>query len=127
MRDLGHGLVMLGGNLSYGAGGYLGFTLEQVLPVTMDVRTSQERASISMSFLVDKSGSMGRCHCGTQQQFDPSMRSEFGISKIEIAKEAIAKAVALMQPTDEVGVLGFEIPPTGSQRCSRWAPTAQPA
>ena len=127
VRDLGHGLVMLGGESSYGAGGYLGSTLEQVLPVTMDVRTSQERASISMSFLVDKSGSMGRCHCGTQQQFDPSMRSEFGISKIEIAKEAIAKqSRSCSQPT-KLAYSASIIPPTGSRRCSRWVPMAQPA
>ncbi len=119
VRDLGHGLVMLGGDLGYGAGGYLGSTLEQVLPVKMDVRTSQERASISMTFLVDKSGSMGRCHCGTQQQFDPAMRSEFGISKIEIAKEAIGKAVALLKPSDVVGVLGFDSTP-------HWLSTLQP-
>lgn len=111
VRDLGHGLVMLGGESSFGAGGYLGTTLEQVLPVSMDVRTSEERASLAMTFLIDKSGSMGRCHCGGQQQFDPAMRSEFGVSKVEIAKEAIAKAVALMSPSDQVGVLGFDSTP----------------
>ncbi len=119
VRDLGHGLVMLGGELSYGAGGYLNSTLEQVLPVRMDVRTSEERASLAMTFLVDKSGSMGRCHCGGQQQFDPSMRSEFGVSKIEIAKQAISKAIALMNPTDQVGVLGFDSSP-------HWLSTLQP-
>ncbi|HKP53495.1 MAG TPA: VWA domain-containing protein [Chloroflexia bacterium] len=119
VRDLGHGLVMLGGELSYGAGGYLNSTLEQVLPVRMDVRTSEERASLAMTFLVDKSGSMGRCHCGGQQQFDPSMRSEFGANKVEIAKLAIAKAVALMNPNDQVGVLGFDSAP-------HWLSTLQP-
>jgi Mg-chelatase subunit ChlD len=110
---------MLGGELSYGAGGYLNSTLEQVLPVRMDVRSSEERASLAMTFLVDKSGSMGRCHCGGQQQFDPAMRSEFGANKVEIAKLAIAKAVALMNPNDQVGVLGFDSAP-------HWLSTLQP-
>ena len=108
VRDLGHGLVMLGGQLSYGAGGYLRSTIEDVLPVTMDVRTSDQRASIAMSYVMDKSGSMGKCHCGTAQTFDPSMRTEFGPSKVEIAKDAIARSAALLNSSDEVGVVGFD-------------------
>jgi uncharacterized membrane protein len=108
VRDLGHGLVMLGGELSYGAGGYLRSPLEDVLPVTMDVRTSEQRASIAMTFLMDKSGSMGRCHCGTAQTFDPSMRTEFGPSKVEIAKLAISRAASLLNSSDQVGVVGFD-------------------
>ncbi|MEO5953945.1 MAG: glutamine amidotransferase, partial [Chloroflexia bacterium] len=108
VRDLGHGLVMLGGELSYGAGGYLRSPLEQVLPVTMDVRTSEQRASIAMTFLVDKSGSMGRCHCGSAQQFDPTMRTEFGPSKVELSKQAIARASDLLNSSDQIGVVGFD-------------------
>jgi uncharacterized membrane protein len=108
VRDQGHGLVMLGGELSYGAGGYLRSPLEDVLPVTMDVRTSEQRASIAMTFLMDKSGSMGRCHCGSAQTFDPSMRTEFGPSKVEIAKQAIARAASLLNSSDQVGVVGFD-------------------
>src|SRR4029078_4373381 len=108
VRDMGHGLVMLGGEVSFGAGGYLRSTLEEVLPVNMDVRTSEQRASIAMTFLMDKSGSMGRCHCGGNQQFDPSMRTEFGPSKVEIAKLAIERAAALLNSSDQVGVVGFD-------------------
>jgi uncharacterized membrane protein/Mg-chelatase subunit ChlD len=108
VRDMGHGLVMLGGEVSFGAGGYLRSTLEEVLPVNMDVRTSEQRASIAMTFLMDKSGSMGRCHCGGTQQFDPSMRTEFGPSKVEISKQAIARAAALLNSSDRVGVVGFD-------------------
>lgn len=109
VRDDGHGLIMLGGELSYGAGGYLRSPLEEVLPVTMDVRTSEQRASLAMSFVVDKSGSMGKCHCGGAQKFDPSMRTEFGPSKIEIAKQAVAKATAILNSSDQVGVVGFDL------------------
>ena len=134
VRDLGHGLVMLGGEVSYGAGGYLNSTLEQVLPVKMDVRTSEERASVAITFLIDKSGSMGRCHCGGQQQFDPSMRSEFGVSKVEIAKQAVTKAIALMSTDDQVGVLGFDsaaqwlspLQPLGASGATRVKQSLQP-
>jgi Ca-activated chloride channel family protein len=108
VRDLGHGLVMLGGDVSYGAGGYLRTPIEEALPVSMDVRTSEQRASLAMTFVVDKSGSMGRCHCGGAQQFNPAMRTEFGVSKVEIAKQAISKAAAVLNSTDKVGVVGFD-------------------
>src|SRR5207237_8719069 len=108
VRDLGHGLVMLGGDLSYGAGGYLRTPIEEALPVSMDVRTSEQRATLAMTFVTDKSGSMGRCHCGGQTKFNPAMRTEFGVSKIEIAKQAIANAAAVLNSTDKVGVVGFD-------------------
>ncbi|HUP27255.1 MAG TPA: VWA domain-containing protein [Chloroflexia bacterium] len=108
VRDSGKGLVMIGGDQSYGAGGFLHSPLEEVLPVNMDVRSSDERASIAMTFVVDKSGSMGRCHCAGNQQFDPAVRTEYGVSKIEIIKQAIGKATAIMRPADQVGVLGFD-------------------
>ncbi len=111
VRDLGHGLVMLGGDSSYGAGGYLRSPIEEVLPVSMDVRSSEQRASLAMTFVMDKSGSMGRCHCGGAQQFNPSMRTEFGPSKVEIAKQAIEKATAILNSSDQVGIVGFDQAP----------------
>ncbi len=38
VRDLGVGLVCIGGNDSYGPGGYAGTPLEEVLPVSCDIR-----------------------------------------------------------------------------------------
>ena len=108
VKDLGHGLVMLGGDVSYGAGGFLRTPIEEVLPVSMDVRTTEQRASLALSFVTDKSGSMGRCHCGTAEKFSPTMRTEFGVSKVEIAKVAISKAASVLNSTDKVGVVGFD-------------------
>lgn len=112
VRDMGRGLVMLGGDLSYGAGGYLRSPIEEVLPVRMDVRTSEERASLAMTFVVDKSGSMGRCHGGGNTQVDPAVRTEFGESKIELVKRAIARATSLLNSNDEVGIVTFDTQPT---------------
>src|SRR5256885_9392338 len=50
----------------------------------------------------------GRCHCGGQTTFNPAMRTEFGVSKIEIAKQAIANAAAVLNSTDKVGVVGLD-------------------
>ncbi|MFQ5809741.1 MAG: VWA domain-containing protein, partial [Armatimonadota bacterium] len=37
VRDLGVGLVMIGGEDAFGAGGYMGTPVEEVLPVSMDI------------------------------------------------------------------------------------------
>jgi uncharacterized membrane protein len=111
VRTMGRGLIMLGGEVSYGAGGYLRSPLEEVLPVSMDVRTSEQRASLAMTFVLDKSGSMGRCHCGGAQKFDPAMRTEFGLNKVQLAADAIIKAAALLNSGDQFGVVGFDDAP----------------
>ena len=38
VRDFGVGLLMIGGDNSFGSGGYLGTPVEEALPVTMDVK-----------------------------------------------------------------------------------------
>ena len=40
-RDLGIGLGMIGGELSFGAGGYYRSPIEEALPVTMDLKKDQ--------------------------------------------------------------------------------------
>ena len=63
VRDLGKGLVMLGGRDSYGAGGYLDTPIEEALPVYMTVRDRERSPDVAMVAVVDKSGSMADCHC----------------------------------------------------------------
>ncbi len=63
VRDLGKGLLVVGGPQSYGAGGYLRTALEKALPVDMDVRDKDVQSNLALVLAVDKSGSMGRCHC----------------------------------------------------------------
>ena len=60
VRDLGRGLVMLGGRESYGAGGYLDTPLEETLPVYMTVRDRERSPDVAMVAVVDKSGKHGR-------------------------------------------------------------------
>ena len=60
VRDLGKGLVMVGGPRSYGAGGYQKTTLEETLPVEMGVRDRQKQPDIALVVVIDKSGSFCR-------------------------------------------------------------------
>ncbi|HEX2142778.1 MAG TPA: VWA domain-containing protein, partial [Candidatus Limnocylindria bacterium] len=63
VRDLGKGLVMLGGRDSYGAGGYLNTAMEEILPVYMTVRDRERSPDVALVAVVDQSGSMADCHC----------------------------------------------------------------
>ena len=105
VRDLGKGLVMVGGKDSFGAGGYQKTPLEESLPVDMGVRDRQKQPDIALVVVIDKSGSMAACHCNT---FDRSTGSSIaGVQKVDIGKEAILRAAAAMTERDELGVVAF--------------------
>ncbi len=94
VRDLGGGLVVVGGPSSYGVGGYFKTPLEDTLPVEMQIKDQLRRPRLTMVFIIDKSGSMG----------DVSG----GVSKLELAKEAAMRSLDLLAPTDKVGVIAFD-------------------
>lgn len=89
VQDLGGGLIMIGGDQSFGLGGYYKTALEEILPVRSDFEKEKEKPSLAMMLVIDKSGSMGG-------------------EKIEMAKDAARAAVELLGPNDKVGVLAFE-------------------
>ncbi|HET8586342.1 MAG TPA: VWA domain-containing protein, partial [Candidatus Limnocylindria bacterium] len=107
VRDLGRGLVMIGGKQSYGAGGYLNSPLEETLPVYMTVRDKQRSPDVAMVAVVDKSGSMADCHC-TGDNRDTATSGTRGFEKVNIAKEAILRAADALSPTDQLGVVAFD-------------------
>ena len=104
-RDFGKGLVMIGGPHSYGAGGYRDTPLEAALPVEMRVRDREKQPAVALVVVIDESGSMAACHCNT---FDRSQAVQLsGVRKVDIGKEAILRAAAALQATDELGVIAF--------------------
>jgi Mg-chelatase subunit ChlD len=108
VRDLGRGLVMVGGPESYGAGSYLRSPLEEALPVEMEVRSRSREPNIALVLAVDKSGSMGACHCDNPDLRQTYTRVPSGLPKIDIAKEAIFQAAAVLGKMDYLGVVSFD-------------------
>ncbi|MEP6638434.1 MAG: VWA domain-containing protein, partial [Chloroflexota bacterium] len=119
VRDLGKGLVMIGGPKSYGAGGYQKTPLEESLPVDMGVRDRQKQPDIALVVVIDQSGSMAACHCNT---FNGGMGGGSGIGgvqKVDIGKEAILRAAAALTERDQLGVVGFN-------EAAHWVVRTQP-
>jgi len=109
VRDLGRGLVMVGGPRSYGAGGYESTPLEETLPVDMGVRDRQKQPDVALVVVIDKSGSMDACHCNTAgggMGGGPGTGIA-GVRKTDIGKEAILRAAAALTDRDELGVVAF--------------------
>jgi Mg-chelatase subunit ChlD/uncharacterized membrane protein len=107
VRDAGRGLVVIGGEQSYGRGGYDGTRLEELLPVFARIQDPQRRPSVAQALVVDVSGSMAACHCrpdgfaGGPGTVDP------GVNKTDISREAVSRAIANLDAQDTVGVLAF--------------------
>jgi uncharacterized membrane protein len=94
VRDLGGGLLVIGGSQSYGAGGYYRTALERVLPVDMRPPARLDLPHVALLFVLDKSGSMGA--------------GQEGSTKLDLAKAAAVAAADIMNPTDQVGIIGFD-------------------
>ncbi|MFD1031135.1 VWA domain-containing protein [Metaplanococcus flavidus] len=99
VKEFGMGFMMVGGDQSFGLGGYFKTPIEELLPVAMEVTGKHELPSLGLLIVMDRSGSMAG-------------------QKMELAKEAAARSVELLREDDVVGVIAFDdapwqIVPTG--------------
>ncbi len=92
VRDMGGGLVMLGGEASFGLGGYYRTPIEDALPVRMPIKKNVEKPNLSLALVIDKSGSMSG-------------------SKVELAKEAAISSAEVLKKNDRFGVVAFDSRP----------------
>ena len=96
VQNLGGGLVVVGGEQSYGVGRYNRTPLEEALPVQMDLRGRTLTASVALVLVIDASGSMA---------------GGPGSSKMDLAKEAAVRATELLSEQDQLGVISFDDTP----------------
>lgn len=92
VKDFGVGLIMTGGEQSFGLGGYFKTPIEEALPVYMDIKGKKEIPSLGLSIVLDKSGSMEG-------------------DKIALAREAAARSIELLRERDTLGVIAFDSTP----------------
>ncbi|MDE0682058.1 MAG: VWA domain-containing protein [Candidatus Poribacteria bacterium] len=92
VRDLGHGLIVIGGGHAYGPGGYTDTALERVLPVKMTPR--EQKDTVAILFVLDTSGSMAN-YVGGQRR------------KIDLAIAGISAGIDNLEEDDIAGVISF--------------------
>jgi len=90
VRDLGGGMILMGGDRSMGPGGYSKTSIEEISPVSFDLKQDKRRASLAEVIGIDISGSMAA--------------EVAGHTKLELANEAAARSAALLGPGDMLGV-----------------------
>jgi uncharacterized membrane protein len=88
----GGGLIMLGGERSFGQGGYYKTVVEDILPVRCNFDDEKEKSSIALALVIDRSGSMSG-------------------EKIKIAKESAKVAVDLLSPNDFISIIAYDAIP----------------
>jgi Mg-chelatase subunit ChlD len=98
VRDLGGGLVVIGGPESYGVGGYYLTPLEDVLPVDIQIKDQRRIPRLTMVYAIDRSGSM--------EIVGPS-----GVTNLELAKEAARRSINFLYERDRAGVISFDSNP----------------
>ncbi|MBA4536196.1 VWA domain-containing protein [Bacillus aquiflavi] len=92
VKEFGIGFVMLGGEESFGLGGYFKTPIEKLLPVNMDIKGKNEIPSLGLMIVLDRSGSMAG-------------------NKLALAKEAAARSVELLRENDTLGFIAFDSKP----------------
>ena len=92
VKNFGTGFMMVGGQNSFGLGGYFKTPIEKLLPVEMEVKGKQQLPSLGLIIVMDRSGSMAG-------------------SKMEYAKEAAARSVEMLRDDDHLGFIAFDDKP----------------
>ncbi len=95
VRIQGGGLLMVGGEFSFGSGGYFGSPVDPLLPVSMELREDHRTLSVAMAIVMDRSGSMAAGVAG-------------GTTKMDLANEGAARGIELLGPRDAVAVFAVD-------------------
>jgi Mg-chelatase subunit ChlD len=89
VSGMGGGLIMAGGEDSFGSGGYESTKIEQMMPVRFDSEKIKDQPDIALVLVIDRSGSM-------QGQ------------KLEAAKESARVTAEVLSPQDYIAVVAFD-------------------
>jgi Mg-chelatase subunit ChlD/uncharacterized membrane protein len=98
VEDLGGGLMLTGGERSFGTGGYFKSPLDPVLPVSMEIRQEHRKLQMALAIVLDRSGSMSVLVAG-------------GRTKMELADVGTAECVRMLSAGDSVAVIAVDSSP----------------
>ena len=96
VRNAGGGLFLSGGQSSFGPGGYFRSPLDEILPVSMEMRQEQRKLNLAMVVTMDRSGSMAMPAGGGSK------------TKMDLADLSAVQVLDLLSPNDEFGVMAVD-------------------
>ncbi|MCI5065328.1 VWA domain-containing protein [bacterium] len=92
--EAGGRFLLIGGDQSYGLGGYTGTAIDRLLPLaSLTPRKEKKRVNVAVQLVLDKSASM-----------------RYG-QKIEYSKQAAREVIRSLKDPDYFGVIGFDTTP----------------
>jgi len=94
-RVFGGGVVFIGGRRALTAGGWRGSSIEDALPIRLEIPDRVVMPETAVVFVLDRSGSMRNKVLGSSK------------SQQTVANAAAAAAIDTLDPTDLVGVIAF--------------------
>ncbi|WFB35377.1 VWA domain-containing protein [Kiritimatiellota bacterium B12222] len=95
VREQGGGLIMTGGQSSFGSGGYFESPVDKLLPVSMELKEEDHKLSTAMAIVMDRSGSMSAGTAG-------------GMTKMDLANTGAARAIELLGDQDAIAVFAVD-------------------
>lgn len=97
VAERGKGLVVIGGDQTFGLGEYADTPLEAILPVTVQPPDRDQVASLALVVVIDRSGSMAATDTVDRRA-----------SRLDLAKEGAILAVETLKEGDQAGVIAFD-------------------
>lgn len=98
VRQTGSGLLFSGGKNSYALGGYYKSPLDEIMPVSMELRQEHRKLALAIVAVLDRSGSM-------------AAPASMGRTKMDLANIATADLLKILTPLDEIGVIAVDSAP----------------
>jgi len=100
VRQQGGGLLMVGGRHSFGSGGFFQSPIDELLPVSMELKADQRKLALAMAVVLDRSGSMAAGADGPP-----------GTTKMDLANAGTVAAIELLGAQDAVAVFAVDTSP----------------
>lgn len=98
VREQGGGFLMAGGKRSFGSGGYFQSDIDELLPVSMELKSEHRKLSVALAIVMDRSGSMAMGVAG-------------GKTKMDLANSGAIAATNLLGMMDQITVFAVDSEP----------------
>ena len=100
VENSGLGLIFTGGKNSYAVGGYYKSPLEEIMPVSMELKQEHRKLNMAIVVVLDRSGSMAM----------PSA-VDSNMTKMDMANISSVEVLKLLSPIDKLGVIAVDSEP----------------